>query len=365
MAEHRHDAAGARAVALEDLDGRRLAGAVGAEQPEDLAAGDLEVDAAHRLELAVGLAQVADEDRGRVGSHGVLSQRPCACACIDIGSNTTRLLVAEPDEAACARSPPAAFTRAARLRRRDPGREGGGGGRRRRRQVAGWRGESGAERRSRVVATAAIRGAANREELCARRSTRRAASTSACSRGRRRHGWLRRRDGTLRRARRGTVAVVDVGGGSTEIVCGTADGGVEWSASFRVGSGFARRRQTCTATRRPPTSSRTSAARCRRVRRPRASAAARRTPSAAARRRCAAWSARCSTRRRWPRGARACGGERKGAGGPAPASPRANPGASGGLAPPRCACQRAAVAVQIAGGGLREGVILAHRETAA
>ena len=39
----------ALAVALEDLDRRRLAGAVGAEEAEDLAGGDLEVDAAHRL----------------------------------------------------------------------------------------------------------------------------------------------------------------------------------------------------------------------------------------------------------------------------------------------------------------------------
>jgi exopolyphosphatase/guanosine-5'-triphosphate,3'-diphosphate pyrophosphatase len=34
------------------------------------------------------------------------------------------------------------------------------------------------------------------------------------------------------------VAVVDVGGGSTEIAVGTVAGGVEWSASFAFGSGF-------------------------------------------------------------------------------------------------------------------------------
>jgi exopolyphosphatase/guanosine-5'-triphosphate,3'-diphosphate pyrophosphatase len=33
------------------------------------------------------------------------------------------------------------------------------------------------------------------------------------------------------------VAVVDVGGGSTEIAIGTVAGGVEWSSSFLVGSG--------------------------------------------------------------------------------------------------------------------------------
>jgi exopolyphosphatase/guanosine-5'-triphosphate,3'-diphosphate pyrophosphatase len=36
----------------------------------------------------------------------------------------------------------------------------------------------------------------------------------------------------------GSLAVVDVGGGSSEIAIGTIDGGVEWCESFRIGSGF-------------------------------------------------------------------------------------------------------------------------------
>ena len=64
VAEHRHLAAVARAVALEDLDGGGLAGAVGPEQPEHLAAAHLDVDPAHGLVLAVALAQVAHLDRG-------------------------------------------------------------------------------------------------------------------------------------------------------------------------------------------------------------------------------------------------------------------------------------------------------------
>ena len=36
----------------------------------------------------------------------------------------------------------------------------------------------------------------------------------------------------------GTLGVVDVGGGSTEIAVGQGDGRVSWSASFRIGSGF-------------------------------------------------------------------------------------------------------------------------------
>ena len=51
------------AVALEDLDGGRLAGAIGAEKPEDLSLLDREVDLPDRLEVPVGLAQAADLDR--------------------------------------------------------------------------------------------------------------------------------------------------------------------------------------------------------------------------------------------------------------------------------------------------------------
>ena len=60
-------AGAARAVALEDLDGGRLAGAVRAEQPEDLAALDLEDEPAHGLDRPIGLVQVDHLD-GR-GCH--------------------------------------------------------------------------------------------------------------------------------------------------------------------------------------------------------------------------------------------------------------------------------------------------------
>ena len=62
VAEHRDLAGVAQPVALEDLDGGRLAGAVGAEEAEHLAGGDVEADAAHRLDAVVGLAQVAHSD---------------------------------------------------------------------------------------------------------------------------------------------------------------------------------------------------------------------------------------------------------------------------------------------------------------
>ena len=35
----------------------------------------------------------------------------------------------------------------------------------------------------------------------------------------------------------GTIAVIDVGGGSTEVAIGTLDDGVRWSTSFNIGSG--------------------------------------------------------------------------------------------------------------------------------
>jgi hypothetical protein len=69
VSEDGHDAAGAVAVALEDLHGRRLAGSVGAEQAEDLARRHFEVQAADGLVVAVGLAQVAHEDRGCGSAH--------------------------------------------------------------------------------------------------------------------------------------------------------------------------------------------------------------------------------------------------------------------------------------------------------
>ena len=63
-AEHADLARRAQAVALEDLDGRRLAGAVRAEQGEGLTAGDVEVDAVDGDDAAVRLAQSADPHRG-------------------------------------------------------------------------------------------------------------------------------------------------------------------------------------------------------------------------------------------------------------------------------------------------------------
>src|SRR5207247_3988819 len=60
VAENAHFAGVALAVALEDLDRRRLAGAVRSEHAEDLSLLDREVNPPDRLEVPVGLAQAAD-----------------------------------------------------------------------------------------------------------------------------------------------------------------------------------------------------------------------------------------------------------------------------------------------------------------
>ena len=48
----------------EDLDERRLAGAVGSRDPDDLARARLEVQAVERAGLAIPLAQAADDEAG-------------------------------------------------------------------------------------------------------------------------------------------------------------------------------------------------------------------------------------------------------------------------------------------------------------
>jgi len=63
-AEHLNLAGGPLAKALEDLDGGRLAGAVRAEEGEDLPSRDLEVDACHSFECAVALSETTDAHHG-------------------------------------------------------------------------------------------------------------------------------------------------------------------------------------------------------------------------------------------------------------------------------------------------------------
>jgi exopolyphosphatase/guanosine-5'-triphosphate,3'-diphosphate pyrophosphatase len=160
------------------------------------------------------------------------------CACIDIGSNTTRLLVAEaPGGRLRAVLEQRAFTRIGHRIDADGAIPD--------ETIAAVAGVVASQRAAaraagadhlRVVATAAIRAAANRDELVAALRERAGVDVlvlSAADEGRLAFAGATR---TLERPLEGIVAVVDVGGLSTEIAVGTLAAGVSWLRSFPVGS---------------------------------------------------------------------------------------------------------------------------------
>ena len=177
---------------------------------------------------------------GLLAQRGKLSPTAVIYGCIDIGSNTTRLLVADSSGAELRELiAQRAFTRI--------GRSLGEAGRIPAEKIAETAGVVAAQARQAreagaavivAVATAAIREAANSDELaaavaeCAGLELR--VLTSAEEARLSFVGATR----TLPEPARGTVAVVDVGGGSTEVAVGQPDGTVEWSESLRVGSGL-------------------------------------------------------------------------------------------------------------------------------
>jgi exopolyphosphatase/guanosine-5'-triphosphate,3'-diphosphate pyrophosphatase len=163
------------------------------------------------------------------------------CACIDIGSNTTRLLVAENDaERMLELFAERAFTRLGSARD-----ERGQIGAHKIAEVAAVVARQVRLARDmkvdslRIVATAALRQAVNaaalgraieascgaRMELLGEEEEARLAFVGAV--------------GMLVRPPAGQLGVVDVGGGSTELVVGTKAGGVTWSISLPVGSSVA------------------------------------------------------------------------------------------------------------------------------
>lgn len=161
------------------------------------------------------------------------------CACIDIGSNTTRVLVAEVSEGRLReRHQRRAFTRMGA----DLGRD-----RRLSRpkidelvEVVGeyraLAAHHGAE--VRTVATAAVRGAANREELVEALSDRAGVEVEILSTSDEARLAFLGATRTLGRPLPGVIGVVDVGGGSSEIAVGTVAAGVSWSTSLPIGSGL-------------------------------------------------------------------------------------------------------------------------------
>jgi exopolyphosphatase / guanosine-5'-triphosphate,3'-diphosphate pyrophosphatase len=159
------------------------------------------------------------------------------CACVDIGTNTTRLLVAERSDGGLrevvsvrrfarlvaetdGEIPPDTIARVAELVAAHVAlaREHG---------VASVR----------AVATAAIRHAPNGDELCA--AVQRAAGVPVDVLSGAEEAALAFAGAlaTFDEPPEGLIGVVDVGGGSSELVTGTARDGVGWSTSLAVGSG--------------------------------------------------------------------------------------------------------------------------------
>lgn len=161
------------------------------------------------------------------------------CAAIDIGSNTTRLLVAEPQEGRLRTvMEQRAYTRIGRSSKRD-----GVIADEKVAEVAEvvatqvrLAEELGAEA-IRTVATAAIREAANSNEAAA--EIGRVAGVAVDVLTEEEEGRLAfvGATKTLGHPVTGEVAVVDVGGGSSEVVLGTVPNGVRAVRSFKIGSG--------------------------------------------------------------------------------------------------------------------------------
>jgi exopolyphosphatase/guanosine-5'-triphosphate,3'-diphosphate pyrophosphatase len=161
------------------------------------------------------------------------------CACIDIGSNTTRVLVADFTGGRLREVlTDKAFTRLGRELRRtgslppasvelvasvvadqlSTARNAGAG-------------------RIRIVATAAIRLAPNGRDLCRAVRDRTGVEVEVLTGEDEARLAFAGATATHPHPLPGRVAVVDVGGGSSEVAVGTKPGGVEWSASLPLGSG--------------------------------------------------------------------------------------------------------------------------------
>jgi exopolyphosphatase/guanosine-5'-triphosphate,3'-diphosphate pyrophosphatase len=161
------------------------------------------------------------------------------CAAIDIGSNTTRLLVAEPRKGQLkAVMQQRAYTRIGKAAK-DKGKID----KEKVEEVAEvvatqvrLAEELGAEV-IRTVATAAIREAKNRKEVVAKISERAGVDIDVLSDEE--EGRLAFLGATkaLGHPVEGDVGVVDVGGGSCEAIIGTVDDGVREVRSFSIGSG--------------------------------------------------------------------------------------------------------------------------------
>jgi exopolyphosphatase/guanosine-5'-triphosphate,3'-diphosphate pyrophosphatase len=159
---------------------------------------------------------------------------------IDIGSNTTRLLVAEPADGRLREiAQQRAFTRLAKGLRRDDAIP--------RKKVAEVAEVVATQVRVareleaddlRLFATAVIRTAANRDELVEAVSERAGLEVHVLEEDEEARLAFLGATKMMTHPVEGDVAVADVGGGSCEIAVGSLEDGVRWSTSFRIGSGF-------------------------------------------------------------------------------------------------------------------------------
>ena len=162
-------------------------------------------------------------------------------ACVDIGSNTTRLLVAEIDGDGVWRE--LMTQRAYTL----IGKRADSDGRIPEAVVANVADvvstqvrlarEMGADDIT-IVATAAVRGAPNKEKLLDAITSRTDMPVRVLSGSEEAQLAFVGATKRLGAPPEGTIVVIDVGGGSTELAIGTVDDGPTWDATFRVGSGM-------------------------------------------------------------------------------------------------------------------------------
>ena len=164
---------------------------------------------------------------------------PVLCAAIDIGSNTTRVLVAEPQSGQLRKvMEQRAYTRIGKASRHDGAIDD-----EKISEVAEVVAtqvrlavETGAEA-IRIVATAAIREARNCDVAAERIETAAGMPVRVLSEQEEGRLAFVGATKTLGHPVAGEIGVVDVGGGSSEIILGTVDGGVREVRSFSIGSG--------------------------------------------------------------------------------------------------------------------------------
>ncbi|MEA2425808.1 MAG: exopolyphosphatase / guanosine-5-triphosphate,3-diphosphate pyrophosphatase [Thermoleophilaceae bacterium] len=171
----------------------------------------------------------------------VLLTTPVRHACVDIGSNTTRLLVAEIDDDGVWRE--LMTQRAYTL----IGKQTGSSGRLRKRVIANTAEvvatqvrlarEMGADDIT-IVATAAVRAAPNRSTLVDAVLDLTDLPVRILSGSEEAQFAFIGATKRLGAPAEGTIVVIDVGGGSTELAIGTVDEGATWDATFRIGSGM-------------------------------------------------------------------------------------------------------------------------------